>query len=314
MNLLEGIISMKQPLIMEIKANCLDDGPGIRTVVFFKGCPLSCVWCHNPESKKTDAELSYDPKVCVDCNSCLEACPNGAISRDTPFFIDRQLCKLCFNCVEACPSGALSRIGSLMNVEEIAQVVLKDKPFYDVSGGGVTLSGGEATLFMEFAAKLLKTLKAQSIHTLIETCGFFDGSKFEQLLLPYVDVIFYDLKIFDPADHQRFCGVANQRILANFIRLNSLSQSKGFEIIPRVPLIPGITDTEDNIRSIASFLKLHQIKKYELLAYNPLWQDKALKIGTDAAGAKNEALHSWMPVEKQQKCEQIFEEIMTDVS
>lgn len=304
---------MKKPLIFEIKGNSLDDGPGIRTVVFFKGCPLSCVWCHNPESKRAWAELSFDPKECIGCNSCLENCPNGAISRDNPFFIDRLLCKLCFSCVEVCPSGALSRMGLQRSVEEIAQIVIKDKPFYAVSGGGVTLSGGEATLHMEYASELLKTLKAEGIHTLIETCGYFDISKFEELLLPYIDVIYYDLKIFDPTNHQRFCGVANQRILSNYIRLNSLAQFGGFEIIPRVPLIPDITDTEENIRSIASFLKLHQVKKYELLAYNPLWHDKASKIGSDAAGVENEALKSWMSLEKHKRCEEIFREVLTDV-
>lgn len=305
---------MKNPLIFEIKGNSLDDGPGIRTVVFFKGCPLSCVWCHNPESKRISAELSFDPQECISCNRCLDACVNGALSRDNPTFIDRGLCQLCFKCVEACPAGALSRIGLPMSVAEIAQAVIKDKPFFAVSGGGVTLSGGEATMYMEFAAQLLKTLKTQGIHTLLETCGFFDINKFEDLLLPFLDKIYYDLKIFDADDHQKYCGVPNQRILANFIRLNSLAQSGGFEIIPRVPLIPDITDSDENMYAMASFLKQHQATKYELLAYNPLWHDKAYKIGNDTRGTEGEALRKWMPVEKQKRCEEIFREVMTEAT
>lgn len=303
---------MAEPLIIEIKGNSLDDGPGIRTVVFFKGCPLACVWCHNPESKRVAAELSFDPAACIACNSCLQTCPNGAISGDNQLIIDRSRCKLCFKCVEVCPSGALTKIGTQMSVEEIVQIVLKDKPFYAVSGGGVTLSGGEATLYMDFVARLLKRLKAEGIHTLLETCGFFDINKFAECLLPYIDVIFYDLKIFDSAEHQRLCGVPNQRILANFIHLNALASTGGFEIIPRIPLIPGLTDSEENMHALASFLKQHQVKKYELLAYNPLWHGKAAKIGNVVAEVENEALKNWMSLEKQKRCEEIFQEIMTE--
>jgi|LSQX01.2.fsa_nt_gb pyruvate formate lyase activating enzyme len=303
---------MKNPLIFEIKGNSLDDGPGIRTVVFFKGCPLSCVWCHNPESKRPFAELSFDPKECIACDSCLDACVNGALSRDNPCFIDRQLCKLCFDCVNVCPTGALSRIGNPMNIEEIVRIVSKDKPFYKVSGGGVTLSGGEATLYMEFAGQLLKALKAEGIHTLLETCGFFAIDKFEELLLPYIDIIYYDLKIFDSDDHKTYCGVPNQRILSNFLRLHALSRTHGFEIIPRVPLIPGITDSEDNITAIAYFLKSHGVEKYELLAYNPLWHDKAANLGNEPVREGDQTLRNWMSVEKHKRCEEIFQAIMTE--
>ncbi len=305
---------MKDPLIFEIKGNSLDDGPGIRTVVFFKGCPLSCCWCHNPESKRTYAELSFDPKECIACDSCLEACVNGALSRDNPSFIDRKLCQRCFNCTLACPTGALSRIGKSMSVKEITAIVLKDKPFYKVSGGGVTLSGGEVTLFMEFASDLLRTLKLHEIHTLIETCGYFDMGKFEELLLPYLDMIYYDIKLFDSDDHKKYCGVHNEKILNNFIRLHSLAQTNAFEIIPRIPLIPGITDTEDNIRSIAMFLKQKQVEKYDLLAYNPLWHDKASNLGNDSVEGEGAELRKWMAVEKHKRCEDIFQEIMLGIA
>ena len=139
---------IKTPLIMEIKGNSLDDGPGIRSVVFYKGCPLSCVWCHNPESKKASMEISFDANICIDCGSCRDVCPQKALARQNRFYIDRSKCTLCFLCVDACPSGALDKVGKTMYVDEIIKKILPDKPFFDTSGGGVTLSGGEPTLYM----------------------------------------------------------------------------------------------------------------------------------------------------------------------
>ena len=161
----------RTPLILDIKGNSLDDGPGIRSVIFFKGCPLSCVWCHNPESKKTGAEIAFDGGRCIDCGTCREVCPEKALSRENPFYIDRSRCPLCFDCVQACPSGALEQVGKEMSINEILEKIVPDKPFFEVSDGGVTLSGGEPTLFMDFAAKLLVALKQQKIHTLVETCS-----------------------------------------------------------------------------------------------------------------------------------------------
>ena len=143
-----------RPLILDIKGNSLDDGPGIRSVIFFKGCPLACTWCHNPESKRFEAEISFDAKACIGCDACLSACPQDALSRDNPFFIDRRRCDLCFRCIDACHSGALSRVGQEMGIAEIVARVLDYKPFYDTSGGGVTLSGGEPTVYMDFASPI----------------------------------------------------------------------------------------------------------------------------------------------------------------
>jgi len=207
---------LKQPLILEIKGNALDDGPGIRSVVFFKGCPLSCLWCHNPESKRMGMEIGFEAKTCVGCDTCINLCPENALSRENPFFIDRDACTLCFECVDACPSGALTRIGTYMSVEAIAEQVLRDKPFYDTSGGGVTLSGGEPTLVTGFAGELAARLKASGIHTLIETCGLFDLARFDESLYPYLDLIYFDIKLMDAALHAHYCGVANETILYNF--------------------------------------------------------------------------------------------------
>ena len=148
--------AVKGPLILDIKGNSLDDGPGIRSVVFYKGCPLSCVWCHNPESKKSSVEISFDAETCINCGNCREVCPEYALDQGNPYYIDRNRCTLCFACVEACPSGALKRVGETMSIDRVLTKVLPDRPFFDASGGGVTLSGGEPTMYMEFTGQLLR--------------------------------------------------------------------------------------------------------------------------------------------------------------
>lgn len=282
------------PLILDIKGNSLDDGPGIRTVVFFKGCPLSCVWCHNPESQKATKEIGFDPKECVDCGTCEDLCPVNAISRENPFFVDRDICTLCMECVAQCPSGALEQVGQSMTVEEITKRVVRDKPFYDTSGGGVTLSGGEPIMHLDFVFQLLKSLKKERIHTLVETCGQFHMNFFESRILPLIDTIYFDLKIFDSKDHKRFCGMGNKTILKNFKRLAKLAQDKNFELLARTPLAPGMTATHDNIHAIAGFLKENNIKKTQLLAYNPLWHEKQSKIGIEPIQKNDKAMASWM--------------------
>lgn len=296
---------MKQPLILELKGNSLDDGPGIRSVVFLKGCPLSCIWCHNPESKRPEVELSFAASECIDCGSCLETCQRLALDKNNPFYINRNMCSLCFDCVEVCPAKALTRVGKVMSPDEIVKLVLPDKPFFDVSGGGVTLSGGEPTMNMAYTAELLEKIKAHNIHTLIETCGQFKGDSFDSLVLPYVDMIYYDLKIFDTDLHRKYCGVGNEFIIENFRRLFKISQNGGFEIIPRTPLIPDITDTETNLCSIAGFLQQLGVKKAELLLYNPLWKEKEHKLGLENQQSCGEK-QRWQDREKVTRCENIF--------
>jgi pyruvate formate lyase activating enzyme len=271
----------RAPLILDLKGNSLDDGPGVRSVVFFKGCPLDCVWCHNPESKATKAQLSFDREACVGSRVCVEHCPESAISGESTPFIDRKRCTLCFECVERCPSAALTRRGREMSVEEIVAAVGRYRPFFETSGGGVTLSGGEATLFMGFASALLRRLGQQGIHTLIETCGCFEMGRFERMLLPFVDAIFFDIKLLDPAAHRRYCGVGNERILRNFVALQQRAQRGEVELLPRTPLIPGVTDTEENLRAIAGFLERHGVRRAALLENNPIWLDKCGRLGLE---------------------------------
>lgn len=296
----------KKPLILEIRGNSLDDGPGIRSVVFFKGCPLACVWCQNPEGKSAQAEIAFDAGECVRCDACLKVCSPKALSRQNVHFIDRARCTLCFDCTDVCPSGALERVGRQISPDEIIDVVMKDKPFFDTSQGGVTLSGGEPTLFTDFAGELLSGLKKQNIHTLIETCGHFDMEDFRLRLLPYLDMIYFDLKLMDDGLHRRYTGVGNKRILDNFKELASLTRGTRVTLLPRVPLIPGITDTEDNLRAIAYFLVQTGMRKAMLMNYNPLWKAKTVKLGIDETEAQQKGLTKWMNTHRLSQCREVF--------
>jgi len=297
---------LKPPLILEIKGNSLDDGPGIRSVVFFKGCPLSCFWCHNPESKRAGMEIAFDGGECVACNSCLEICQEDALSKGNPVFINRQQCSLCCQCVDNCPSGALSRVGSYLSIDKIVAQVVKDKPFFETSGGGVTLSGGEPTINMDFTADLLKSLKDVQIHTLMETCGFFDFEKFEKKIYPLLDMIYFDIKLIDPHHHKRYCGTSNRIILENFCKLYNQYRDGGIEILPRVPLIPEITDTAENIYKTAAFLNKYSVKRVALLPYHPLWQEKNRKIGVCEKREDHEIIDKFLDQERIDFCKAVF--------
>ena len=299
-------MNTSQPLIIDFKGNSYDDGPGIRSVVFFKGCPLDCLWCHNPESKKITAELWWDRAKCIDCGECTIICPEAAISRVNPFFIDRDFCTRCFKCVDVCPSKAMTRKGTEMSVEEIVSKVIKYKSFFDRSGGGVTLSGGEPTLHIDFISALLKRLKEEGIHTLLETAGMFDLEKFEELLLPYVDMIYYDIKFIDPLEHKRYCGVTNELILKNFLKLYEKSQSEEFVLLPRTPLIPGITDSENNIQDLAEFYNRHQIKQAVVLSNNPVWIQKFDKLGKMDLFDNEDLIRTFYDDDKKKKIKDYF--------
>jgi len=293
------------PLIFEIKGNSLDDGPGIRTVVFFKGCPLSCVWCHNPESKRREREISFDGSKCVACDACRRACTEGALDRKNKYYVDREKCTLCGICVETCPSGALSLVGKAMTVDEIVRVVEKDVPFFNNSGGGVTLSGGEPALFMDFTARLAAALRERGIRVLLETCGFFNYGAFLERLYPHLDRVYMDIKIIDPDRHRALCGQSNDVILENFRKLNRLFRDGGIEVLPRVPLIPGLTATEENLSAIAAFLREEGAQRIGLLRNNPLWLEKSGMLGREA-GADAASLRGWIDREKMEGILKLF--------
>ncbi len=294
------------PLILEIKGNSLDDGPGIRSVVFFKGCPLSCIWCHNPESKQRDVEISFDSKQCIACGSCRDICTRDALSEKNLYYINRNKCDLCLECVDPCPTGALEAVGKKMNVEDIVATVVRDKPFFDTSQGGVTLSGGEPLMFMDFTSDLLKSLKAAGIHTLVETCGLFSFSAFKDKILPFCDQVYMDLKLHDTALHQQYCGTSNELILENLLALHKLSIAGNLEFLTRIPLVPGITDTDQNLSAIASFLKENGIGQVQMLNFNPLWAEKCAKVGVAYPFENKPEMQKWLEPEKLEACKSIF--------
>jgi pyruvate formate lyase activating enzyme len=255
----------KGPLITNIHRFALDDGPGIRTTVFFKGCPLSCVWCHNPESINPAQEIAFHGQLCIGCTDCLKACPHVAISMDTDERIKRNRCNACGACADTCPTIALRTVGRSYTPSELTEILLKDHLFYEASGGGVTFSGGEPTLFMDYVGIVAKELRKKGIHITIQTSGYFDLKAFTGKLLPYVDLIYFDIKIVDPQKHRYWTGKDNHRILENFIQLAKLPE---INIVPRIPLVPSITATEENLEQAGSLLKNTGCTECELLSYN----------------------------------------------
>jgi len=286
-------------LLVDIKRNALDDGPGIRTLIFFKGCPLSCVWCQNPEAKSPFLELLFDNQRCSECGSCIASCNQDAIDFGYKFRIDRSKCTLCGNCVNACPNAALKLIGKEYTIFDLMEIIMKDKVFFDNSRGGVTLSGGEPLSHINYINQLVKELKKEDIHVCIETSGYYKREKFYEFILPYIDLIYFDLKIYNPKLHARYCKVSNERILENF---EDLVKNKSIEILPRIPIIPGITDTNENLSNLANYLKSLNVKKIGLLPYNPLWLDKPEKIGTKQSYDYSE----WLDNKDKERIKNIF--------
>ena len=288
-------------LLVDIKRNALDDGPGIRTLLFFKGCPLSCVWCQNPEAISPFLELMFDKQMCSECGSCIASCNQDAIDFEYKFRIDRSKCNLCGNCVNACPNTALKLIGKEYTIFDLMEIILKDRVFYDNSGGGVTLSGGEPFYHMKFVHKLLKELKNAQIHSCIETSGFYNRKEFEKLIIPYIDLIYFDLKILNPEKHTQYCKVSNKRIIENF---EAIIKQGTIKILPRIPLIPSITTTIKNLVELADYLHSLDIKEIGLLPYNPLWLSKSEKIGVNRLYNHSE----WLNKEEKKEIKKIFSE------
>jgi len=285
------------PLIVDIKRGSTEDGPGIRSTVFFKGCLLSCRWCQNPETMDPEVEIGFYPRHCLGCFDCEEVCPERAILRTKEERIDRLKCTRCGRCADVCPSRALRRIGTPWEVDDLLKLLLRDRSFYEASGGGVTLSGGEPTLWPQYAGDLLRRLKEQGIHTALQTCGDFEYHAFKEQMLPWLDLVMVDLKLMDGKDHLRWTDRDNKRILRNF----GLLLREGVEVMPRIPLVPGFTASEENLRGLSGFLKDHGIRSCALLPYNPLGLSKWDSLGK----SRSDLPVTWMENSQVEDCHRI---------
>lgn len=269
---------MTKGLVFNIQRFSIHDGPGIRTTVFLKGCSLRCFWCHNPESISTLPQVQFFPQKCIGCGKCFQICPVHAhIIADGERLFKRELCIHCGRCTEVCYAEALVMSGRYMTVSEVMDEVMKDKAFYDNSGGGVTFSGGEALLQMDFIRELLVESKNKGLHTAVDTAGNLPWEIFEEVL-PYVDLFLYDIKVMDADMHRWATGVYNGRILDNLKRLASYDS----KIWIRIPIIPGVNDDVWEMEAIADFIKpLPGIEVIELLPFHRLGEGKYESLGME---------------------------------
>lgn len=275
-------IEMKN--ITNIQKFSIHDGDGIRTTVFFKGCPLKCEWCHNPETQRFEKEMQVDREKCTGCGTCASVCPNGAVrmTEDHRPSWDPKACTFCGKCENFCPAGVREIVGREYTVKELTKELMKDQMFYEESGGGVTFSGGEVmSMDMDFILAMAKELKRQDVTLTIDTCGYVPYERFEKIL-PYVNTFLYDVKVMDPELHKKYMGTDNKLILENLVRLSQ----DGARIYIRIPTIKEVNGNEENMKETIAFLKQHDIHPagVNLLPYHDTGSGKYAKLDMEYKG------------------------------
>lgn len=263
--------------IFNIQRFSIHDGPGIRTTVFFSGCPLRCLWCHNPESHEAKPQMAYFANRCMRCGACVATCPQGALSLDGSHIItDVENCIACGECLAVCPTQARKRYGEEYSVEQLLNILLRDLTYYQKSGGGVTLSGGEPLLHTAFVASLASNLQARGVHVAVESCAYADYERQIKPLITLVDLWMIDIKVMDDERHRTATGRSVTPILDNVRRLSR----DGANMIVRVPVVPHLNDNEQNMRAMAEFIITQtQIRDVELLPMHKLAEHKYNALG-----------------------------------
>ncbi len=265
-----------QAIVFDVQRFSIHDGPGIRSVVFFKGCSLACAWCQNPEAKQASPELAYYAEHCLEgCVRCLGVCPEGAIRSERTARVDFARCTACGKCVDVCPGRALRQVGRSWGAPELLELLLRDRAFYEASGGGLTLSGGEPVLHAGFLREFLPRAKAEALHVALETCGAYPFGLLEPLL-PWLDLVLFDVKAADPLRHTRFTGQDNLQILENLAEL----LRRGVSLEVRMAVIPGWNSDPENVAATAHLLRDLGVRTLTLLPYNHLWEAKLPRLGT----------------------------------
>ncbi len=284
---------MKQALIFDIKRYAINDGPGIRITIFLKGCPLSCKWCHNPESQSPEVQKLYTASKCIGAQDCIQICPNDSLTL-TPNGIvtDYEICNLCGLCADACPTKAIEMSGKMYDIDELMRIIERERVHIDQSGGGVTISGGEPLMFPDFLIQLLKACGEKNIHRTVDTCGFAD-TEIVLEVAQHTDLFLYDLKMMDSKKHKKWTGVGNNLILKN---LKILAENKS-NINIRIPLIKNVNSDKIELSEMAKFITELPLEnpKVNLLPYHNFAANKYIKMGSNYDKLKLEE-----PSEKEQ--------------